>query len=286
MLSSSSLACCCASTSLDISEILRRITPIDFYPGFIVDDNATCPSQKGTLLVDSNQFLFGELSFPTCDGTGIGTTIDGNQVATNLIIAENIVANNSIFIGENQITSNGPILELPCGTTVCGVPIGASTQYFVMIVYPTSGQQSNLPNTSAGDYIVGGFFQNGYLSFVQYVYYWPLLFSTDATITSLAIYFNVAMKEPEGLPLTANNFVAEIRIRNQDGSIVNTGQTVTLAETVVNNQSYYVAIEGLSYDVIAGQRAGVYLSWNGQLANSEIYNFSWITYNIGYLPKI
>lgn len=275
---SSLLSCCCASNSVDLSEILRRITPIDYFPGFIVE--STCPSQKGTLLVDSNQFLYGQLAFPQCDGTGVGTVIDGSGISTNTVIVKN-----SLFVGETIITSSGPILELPCGTTVCGVPIGgASIQYFMLQVSPTNGQQSNLPITSAGDYIVGGFFQNGYLSFVQYVYYWPCLFSTNAVVNTLSIYWNVATGAA-GLPITANNIVATLMIRKQDGTIVNTGQSVTYAPVVANNTSYFISIEGLSYPVELGWRAGVLISWDGQLASNDNYHYSWITYNIGYTPS-
>ena len=280
--SSSSLSCCCASNSVDLSEILRRITPIDYFPGFINDENP-CPFYKGTLLVDSNQYIYGTLAFPICgsDPTQFGTVIDETGISTR-----NVYVANSIYVGQTQITSSGSILELPCGTTVCGVPIGsASIQFFMLQVSPTSGQQSNLPITSAGDYIVGGFFQNGYLSFVQYVYYWPCLFSTAAKVNSISIYWNVATGAA-GLPITANNIVAELRIRKQDGTIINTGQTVTYAPAVANNTSYFISVEGLSYDVAAGDRAGMYISWDGQLASNDNYHYSWITYNIGYTPSI
>ena len=279
--SSSSLSSCCAYNSVDLSEILRRITPIDYFPGFLLENEPSCPSQKGTLLVDSNQFLYGQLAFPKCDGTGVGTVIDGSGISTDTVIVKN-----SIFVGQTKITSSGSTLELPCGTTVCGVPIGgASIQFFMLQVSPTNGQQSNLPITSAGDYIVGGFFQNGYLSFVQYVYYWPCLFSTAAKVNSISIYWNVATGAA-GLPITANNIVAELRIRKQDGTIVNTGQTVSYAPVVANNTSYFISVEGLSYNVAAGDRAGVYISWDGQLATNDNYHYSWITYNIGYTPSI
>jgi hypothetical protein len=278
----SSLSCCCASNSVDLREILRRITPIDYFSGFLLENEPSCPSQKGTLLVDSNQFLYGQLAFPKCDGTGVGTAIDGSGISTDTVIAKQ-----SIFVGQTQITSSGSVLQLPCGTTVCGVPIvgGASIQFFMLQVAPTNGQQSNLPITSAGDYIVGGFFQNGYLSFVQYVYYWPCLFSMAAKVNSISIYWNVATGAA-GLPITANNIVAELRIRKQNGTIINTGQTVSYAPAVANNTSYFISVEGLSYNVEAGDRAGVYISWDGQLATDVNYHYSWITYNIGYTPSI
>lgn len=286
MINPSSIACCCASASVDLQEILRRITPIDFFPGVVVDPDAVCPSQKGILLVDSNEFINGQLAFPTCDGLDIGTVIDGNGVSANNIIATDVYAGDSVFVGETQITSSGTTLELPADTTVGGVPIGgASIQYFQLQICPTNGQQSNLPSTSAGDYIVGGFFQNGYLSYVQYVYYWPCLFSTNAKIVSMAFYMNVAA-DALGLPITANNFVAELRIRNQNGTIINTGQTITYAPMVANNTSYYVSIEGLSYPVVQGQRAGLYISWDGELATNQIYNYTWITYNIGFQKTV
>jgi len=277
---SSLLSCCCASNSVDLSEILRRITPIDYFPGFLLENEPSCPSEKGTLLVDSNQFLYGQLAFPTCDGTGVGTVIDGSGISANTVIVKD-----NLYVGQTVITSSGSTLELPCGTTVCGVPIGggSSLQFFMLQVSPTNGQQSNLPITSAGDYIVGGFFQNGYLSFVQYVYYWPCLFSTNATIKSLSIYWNVATGA-SGLPITANNIVAELRIRKQNGAIINTGQTVTYVPVVSNNTSYFISVEPLSYSVVAGDRAGVYISWDGQLASDENYHYSWITYNIGFTP--
>lgn len=279
---SSSLSCCCASNSVDLSEILRRITPIDYFPGFIVEDENVCPSQKGTLLVDSNQFLYGQLAFPQCDGTGLGTVIDGSGISTDTVIAKN-----TLFVGETAITSSGSILQLPCGTTVCGVPIGggSSIQYFVLQVSPTNSQLSNLPITSAGDYIVGGFYQNGYLSYVQFVYYWPCLFSAIAKINSFGVYLNVAA-DPAGLPITANNFVAELHIRKQDGSVIATGLTATYAPIPINNTSIFFGSAGLEYNVEIGDRAGIYLSWAGELSTNIIYNYSWVTYNIGYTPVV
>lgn len=280
-MSASSLACCCANNNLDISEILRRITPIDYYAGFLLEENENCPSQNGYLLVNSNQYIYGQLAFASCDGLTTGTIIDGSGISANTVIAKD-----TLYVGNTQITSNGSILELPCGTTVCGVPIGGGggSSIFNLTVCPTNGQQTNLPITSAGDYIVGGYFQNGYLGFVQYVYYWPCLFMSNSTITSFGVYLNVATGT-SGLPITATNLVAELRIRKQDGTIIATGQTATYGAGLANNTSYFFGVEGLSYNVDAGWRAGIYLSWTGQLATDENYNYSWTTYNIAYQPR-
>jgi hypothetical protein len=280
----SSLACCCANSSLDISEILRRITPIEYYSGFLLPGEDACPSTKGTLLVDSNQFIYGQLAFPLCDGTGVGTTIDGNGISANNIIGTNLYANNSVYVGNTKITSNGPILQLPAGTTVGGLPIGASVQYFMMPLSPSSDQRTNLPSTSAGDYIVGGFFQNGYLSYVQFVYYWPCLFSANAIVTSLSIYANFAA----AVPITGvSNFQAELMIRPQTGIVVPTGQIVTIDDgAIFNDNSVSSTVEGLSYSVTRGDRAGMLVSWTGNLADTDINNYTWITYNIGYIPIV
>ena len=290
--STSSLSCCCASNSVDLSEILRRITPIDYYPGFI-NDNEPCPTYKGTLLVDSNQYIYGKLAFPICgsDPIRFGTVIDDTGISTG-----NVYVANSIYVGQTQITSNGPILELPCGTTVCGVPIstGSSVQYFILPVTPTNGQLSNLPNTSLltdETYIVGGFFQNGYIEYVKYVYYWPCLFSTDPTdptitirIVSLYLYLNAADGLlAAGVPLDAHDIVATIYIRDQFGGITAIPQSTVTWATLENFTSYYFGKENINVDVKGGDRAGVRISWEGQLSADETQNFTWITYNIGYV---
>ena len=289
MLSSSSVCVClCYSNAIDLSEILRRITPIDYYPGFLLEENVACPSDKGTLLVDSNQYLFGQLSFLSCDGQSTGTVIDGDGITANSVVG------NTIYVGPSlaEINTIGGNLNLPAGSLINGVPIGTSTSYyqiFQLQVCPSNSQLTNLPTSSAGNYIVGGFYQNGYLGYVQYVYYWPCFFDSNAIITYISIYFNVAVNENPPAPnppnpITASDFVAELRIRKYSTqSEVATGITVTLAGPVSNNTSYFQG-KAVTYNVEPGDRAGLYIRWTGNLGASDLYNYTWITYNIGYTP--
>lgn len=69
-----------ASLTCKIEEILRRITPIEYCNTCIPDGN--CHSRNGTLIIDSNVFIYGQLSFLTCDGSAVGTTINGDGINT------------------------------------------------------------------------------------------------------------------------------------------------------------------------------------------------------------
>lgn len=84
----SSLLCRISNAFYDIQEILRRITPIEYCETCIPDDGGNCHSLNGTLIIDSNAFIYGQLSFPKCDGSGVGTTINGDGINTGYINAD------------------------------------------------------------------------------------------------------------------------------------------------------------------------------------------------------
>lgn len=79
-----------------IQEILRRITPINYTTELLSLGNEYCPSSKGTLLVDSNQYIYGQLYFPTCSGGGVGTIINGDRISTSVLDATTIYTQNII----------------------------------------------------------------------------------------------------------------------------------------------------------------------------------------------
>ena len=84
----SSLLCRISNAFYDIQEILRRITPIEYCETCIPEDGGNCHSLNGTLIIDSNAFIYGQLSFPKCDGSGVGTTINGDGINTGYINAD------------------------------------------------------------------------------------------------------------------------------------------------------------------------------------------------------
>lgn len=84
----STLLCKISNAFYDIQEILRRITPIEYCHTCIPDDESNCHSMNGTLIIDSNAFIYGQLSFPKCDGSAVGTTINGDGIKTGYINAD------------------------------------------------------------------------------------------------------------------------------------------------------------------------------------------------------
>lgn len=89
----------------DIQEILRRITPIEYCETCIPDDGNNCHSLNGTLIIDSNAFIYGQLSFPKCDGSAVGTTINGDGIKTGYIDAN--TGNIQDMTVENLIVTGG-----------------------------------------------------------------------------------------------------------------------------------------------------------------------------------
>lgn len=124
---SSSFICSVNNSFNDIQDILNRITPIDYYnPVSTTEDGGTCPSQKGTLIIDSNQFIYGQLSFPTCAGGDVGTIINGDNIATNNLNVENI--SNTRNISFSGGVSIGTFAGLT-GQSMSSVAIGSMAGY-------------------------------------------------------------------------------------------------------------------------------------------------------------
>lgn len=88
---SNSVLCAIQTCNADIQQILRRITPITYTTELLSLGNEFCPSSKGTLVVDSNQYIYGQLYFPTCSGGGVGTIINGDMISTMTIYTQNII---------------------------------------------------------------------------------------------------------------------------------------------------------------------------------------------------
>lgn len=108
MLSSLSSAALCTlqTCKTDIQQILNRIIPISYTTELLTVGNDVCPSSKGTLLVDSNQFIYGQLYFQTCSGEGVGTIINGDNVSTSVLYANTIYTQD--LIGLSGGSFGGP----------------------------------------------------------------------------------------------------------------------------------------------------------------------------------
>jgi hypothetical protein len=121
-----------ASTSLctfqtNIQDILQRITPLEFTPNILALSSEICPSSKGTLVVDSNQLIYGQLYFLTCSGEGVGTVINGDSISTNHLTATTIYVENLTGpSGGSGAGATGPTGGVGPTGNVVGIPVGGT----------------------------------------------------------------------------------------------------------------------------------------------------------------
>lgn len=124
----STTSLCAFQTS--IQDILQRITPLEFNINLLGLSRETCPSSKGTLVVDSNQLIYGQLYFLTCSGEGLGTVINGDSISTNHVTATTIYVEN--LTGPSGIGVTGPTGSMGPTGNVTGIPVGGSMNQLLM----------------------------------------------------------------------------------------------------------------------------------------------------------
>jgi hypothetical protein len=254
---SNNVSCQVNQITMDINDILQRITPIEFIPNPLTEQLLT--ASLGTLTIQSDvQALDVETN------NLIATDLYSDTITSPTITSSNITTSTisctRTNIGNTTITSSGSTLQLPANTTIGGVPVsGAPIQYLYWVGAPSA----------SGSNVFSGWILNGY-NVVTATASRPFSLPVNGTLRSLWIYLTIT----SGITFPITNFTVSVYAND---ILVGSATLTTISE----NGSAGFGNDSLNFSVSRGQL----ISLRYTVGSGIIGNVNSARASVGWIPS-